>query len=121
MEEKKKIMFVMRNAPHGSIYAFEGLEAVLIMGAYEQDTSLLFLDDGLYAIKRGQDTSELEVKPFWKAFPALEGYDIEKLYVDKDSMESRGLTTEDFIVDVEVLDSEEIARLMEEQDAILPF
>ncbi|MBU0568097.1 sulfurtransferase complex subunit TusC [bacterium] len=121
MEEQAKIMFIMRNAPHGSIYAFEGLETILIMGAYEQDISLVFLDDGVYAIKKGQDTSELEVKPFWKTFRALEGYDIEKLYVDEEALVSRGLTPDDLVVDVEVRKAGEIAKLMAEQDAILPF
>ena len=27
----KKIMHVMRNAPHGTIYTYEGLEMILIM------------------------------------------------------------------------------------------
>jgi tRNA 2-thiouridine synthesizing protein C len=120
-EDKTKIMFVFRKPPHGSIYAYEGLEAVLIMGAYEQDISLVFIDDGVYAIKKGQDTSELGVKEFSVTFRALEGYDIEKLYVDRESMESRGLTVDDFIVEPEVLTTQEIAKLMQEQDVLLPF
>lgn len=121
MSDVSKLMFVMRKAPYGTIYSFEGLETVLIMGAYEQDISLLFVDDGVYAIKKGMDTTPLGIKNFSPTFRVLEGYDIEKLYIDKESMESRGLTLDDFVVEPEVLDKEQIAKLMEEQDVLFPF
>lgn len=117
----KKMLFVMRKAPHGSIYVYEGLEVILIMGAYEFDISVLFMDDGVFAIKNDQDTTELGIKEFSKTFRALGGYDIDKLYVHKESMESRGLTQDDLIVETEVLGADEIANMMEEQDVLLPF
>jgi len=57
MEESKtrKIMFVNRKAPHGSIYAYEGLEVILIFGAYDQEISAVFLDDAVLSLKKGQD------------------------------------------------------------------
>ena len=36
-------------------------------------------------------------------------------------MEARGLTADDLIVDVEVLDAAEMAALLEEQDVVLSF
>jgi tRNA 2-thiouridine synthesizing protein C len=61
------------------------------------------------------------MKNFSPTYRALEGYDIEKLYVEKESMEARGLTADDLIVDVEVLDAAEMAALLEEQDVVLSF
>jgi tRNA 2-thiouridine synthesizing protein C len=118
---KKKIMFLMRKAPHGSNYSYGGLEAILIMGAYEQDVCVVFMDDGVYAIKKGQDTSEIGVKEFSVTFRALNDYEVEKLYIEKESMESRGLTIDDLIVKPEIVEALGIANLMEEQDVILPF
>ncbi|MES0491747.1 MAG: sulfurtransferase complex subunit TusC [Leptospirales bacterium] len=121
-EEKiKKIMFIMQKAPHGTIYPYEGLEFILITGAYEQDITLLFVGDGILALLKNQDTSELGIKGFVKTYRTLEGYDIEKLYVDKTSLDERGLTSDDLIVDVDVIDSNEANRLMNEQEAIFPF
>ena len=116
----KKIMHVMRRAPHGSIYTYEGLEMILIMAAYEQDLSVAFIGDGVYALKEDQDTAGIGIKGFARTFMALDGYDVEKLYVDKTSLEERGLTEDDLLVDVEVLTSEEIGRLMNEQDVVVP-
>lgn len=117
----KKFMFVNRKAPYGTIYALEGLEVVLISAAFDQDVSLVFMDDGVYQLKKGQDSKGIGMKNFSPTYRALEGYDIEKLFVEKDSMESRGLTAEDMIVPVEILSKDELTSLMEEQDVILTF
>lgn len=115
----KKIMHVMREAPHGTIYTYEGLEMILIMAAYDQDISVAFIDDGVYALKKDQNTEDIEIKGFSKTFGALEGYDVEKLYVDQISLEERGLTEDDLVVDVEILSSAEIGKLMTEQDVVV--
>ena len=115
----KKIMHVMRQAPHGTIYTYEGLEMILIMAAYDQDISVAFIDDGVYALKKGQDTKGIEIKGFAKTFGALEGYDVEKLYVDQISLGERGLTETDLVVDVEVLSSAEIGKIMTKQDVVV--
>ncbi|NTU53636.1 MAG: sulfurtransferase complex subunit TusC [Chlorobiaceae bacterium] len=115
----RKIMHVMRRAPHGSIYSYEGLEMILIMAAYEQDLSVVFIGDGVYALKKDQDTTGIGIKGFSKTFMALDGYDVEKLFVDRASLEERGLTEDDLVVDVEVMEASEIGRLMTEQDVVI--
>ena len=117
----KKFMFVNRKAPYGTIYALESLEVVLITAAFDQDVSLVFLDDGVYQLKKSQQTKGIETKNFSPTYRALEGYDVEKLYVEKESMEARGLTEDDLLVDVKVLSSAEMGALMNEQDVVLSF
>lgn len=117
----KKFLYVNRKAPYGTIYALESLEVVLIAAAFEQDVSLAFIDDGVYEIVKGQDTKGTEMKNFSPTYRALEGYDIEKLYVEKESMEARGLAEKDFLVPVQVLTAGEMADLMESQDVVLTF
>ncbi|MGC2856592.1 sulfurtransferase complex subunit TusC [Novispirillum sp. DQ9] len=115
----KKFMFVNRKAPHGTIYALEVLEMVLISAAFDQDVHLAFLDDGVYQIVKGQDPAAIDMKNFSKTFRALEGYDIEKLYVERESMEARGLSEDDFIVDVEIISQADMAALMNGMDVVL--
>jgi tRNA 2-thiouridine synthesizing protein C len=117
----KKFMFVNRKAPYGTIYALESLEVVLIAATFDQDVSLVFVDDGVYELAKGQDTQGIGIKNHSKTYRALEGYDVEKLYVERESLESRGLSEDDLIVDVEVLSSAEMAALMAEQDVVLSF
>ena len=70
-------------------------------------------------MKKGPDTEGIEIKGFAKTFGALDGYDVENLYVDKISLEERGLTKDDLVVDVEVLNSREIGNLMTKQDVVI--
>lgn len=117
----KKFLYVNRKAPYGTIYALESLEVVLIAAAFDQAVSLLFVDDGVYQIMKGQKTDGIGMKNFSPTYRALEGYDIENLYVERESMEMRGLKEEDFLVDVKVLERADIGALMEEQDVVLSF
>lgn len=117
----KKFMFVNRKSPYGTIYALESLEVVLISAAFDQDVSLAFLDDGVYQLKKGQQTKGIETKNFSPTYRALDGYDIEKLYVEKEALDERGLSEDDLLVDVTVLTRAEMGELMEQQDVVLSF
>ena len=117
----KKFMYVNRKAPYGTVYALESLEVVLIGAAFEQDVSLAFADDGIYQITKGQDTDGIKMKNFSPTYRALEMYDVEKLYVEKESMEERGMTEDDLIVPVEVKTAAELQDMFEDQDVILSF
>ena len=115
----KKFMYVNRKAPYGTVYALEVLEMVLISAAFDQDVHVAFIDDGVYEIKKGQNTAAVGMKNFSPTYRALEGYYIEKLYVEKESLDERGLTEADLLVPVEVLSRADMGKLMAEMDVIL--
>jgi tRNA 2-thiouridine synthesizing protein C len=117
----KKIMYVNRKAPYGTIYALESLEVVLIGAAFEQDVSLAFVGDGVYQLTKGQDTKGLEMKNFSPTFRALEDYDVTKLYVEQEALQARGLSESDLVVPVQVVSAKHMAEIMEDQDVILSF
>jgi tRNA 2-thiouridine synthesizing protein C len=117
----KKVMLVNRKAPYGTIYALESLEVVLITATFDQDVSLVFLDDGVYELLKGQNTKAVGIKNFSPTYRALDGYDVEKLYVERESLETRGLSEDQLLVDVEVLSSAQMGELMAQQDVVLSF
>lgn len=117
----KKFMFVNRKAPYGTVYALEGLEVVLISAAFDQDVSLAFVDDGVFQLVKGQKTDGVEMKNFSPTYRALEGYDIEKLYVERESMEARGLSEDDLLVDVQIMSAAEMGDMMAQQDVVISF
>ena len=92
MSDAKKFMYINRKAPYGTIYAWESLEVVLIGAAFDQEVSLAFVDDGVYQLMKGQDTTEVGIKNFSPTYAALGDYDVNKIYVEKESLEARGLT-----------------------------
>ena len=127
---KKRFMFVNRRAPYGSIYALEVLEMVLITAAFEQHAAIVFIDDGVFQIKKGQDTKALGMKNFSPTYrvvemekrDAEEDDDVDmvwRIIVEKESMEARGLSADDLIVGVEVLGADALSALMDAQDVVL--
>ena len=135
MSDVKKFLYVNRKAPYGTIYAWESLEVVLIGAAFDQDVSLAFIGDGVYQIAKGQDTTELGIKNFSPTYSALGDYDINKIYVEKESLEARGLTLDDLMKltwedededwaekdSIQVLPAKELAEIMDQQDIVLSF
>jgi len=117
----KRFLYVNRKAPYGTIYALESLEVVLIGAAFDQDVSLAFLGDGVFQLTKGQDTKALEVKNFSPTFRALDDYDVNKIYVEAEALQARGLSAEDLVIPVEVVSTERMAEIMENQDVVLSF
>jgi tRNA 2-thiouridine synthesizing protein C len=135
MSDIKNFMYVNRKAPYGTIYAWEALEVVLIGAAFDQNVSLAFVGDGVYQLAKGQDTTELGIKNFSPTYSALGDYDINKIYVEKESLEARGLTIDDLMPltwedededwaekdSIKVVSSTELAELMDQQDVVFSF
>ncbi len=118
-EVVKRFMYVNRKAPYGTIYALECLEVVLITAAFDQDTSVVFVDDGVYQLKKNQDTAAIGMKNFSNTYRALDDYDVEKIYVEQESLDARGLTEEDLIIPVEVVSTENLKEIMSQQDVVI--
>jgi len=131
----KNFMFVNRKAPYGTVYALESLEVVLIGAAFEQNVSLSFIGDGVYQIAKNQKTDGIGMKNFSPTFKALGDYEVTKLYVEKESLEARGLTLDDLMdltwededddyaekPSIILVSSAELAAVMDEQEVVLSF
>lgn len=117
----KKILFISRQAPYGQSTAKECLDAILAASAYEQDLSLLFMGDGVFQLKKHQDTGESQQKNLANIFPVLGLYDIDKIYTQESALKERGLQQDDLVVTTTPLNNEAIQTLMEQQDQLLSF
>ena len=131
----KKFLYINRRAPHGSNYAQEGLEVALIGAAFDQDVAMLYLDDGVFQLKQGQDTGDIGSKNFSSTYRALGDYDVQKVYVERESLAKRGLTEEDMMPLVyededddweekpliKFVSESELAEIIDQHDVILNF
>ena len=115
----KRFMYVNRRAPYGPIYALECLEVVLIAAAFDHDVSVVFVDDGVCQLKKNQDTAEIGMKNFSKTYGALDDYDVEKIYVEKESLDARGLTEDDLVIPVQILAADQMREVMAQQDVVI--
>ncbi|WP_295435840.1 sulfurtransferase complex subunit TusC [uncultured Thiodictyon sp.] len=131
----KKFLYLNRKAPYGTIYAWESLEVVLIGAAFDQVVSLMFMDDGVYQLVKGQDPSGIGMKNFSPTYRTLGDYEVKNVYVDHDSLAARGLSADDLVriawedVDTEeevenivtVIDRARGCELMAEADVVFSF
>ncbi len=135
MSNNKKFLYVNRKAPYGTIYALESLEVVLIGAAFEQDVSLVFMDDGVYQLTKDQNTESIGMKNFSPTYNALGDYDVNKIYVDRESLEERGLSLDDLLDlkyededddwaekdSIRLVSRKEIGEIMDQQDVVFSF
>ncbi len=131
----KKFMYMNRKSPYGTIYALESLEVVLIAAAFDQDVSLVFADDGVYQLMKGQDTDAIGMKNFSPTYSALGDYDIKKIYIEKESLDERGLTLNDLQElkyededddwaekdSIHLVSRAELAEVIDQQDIVFSF
>ncbi len=131
----KRFMYMNTKGPYGTVYALESLEVVLIGAAFEQDVSLAFIGDGVYQLAKGQDTQGIGMKNFSPTYAALGDYDVNKIYVEKESLEERGLSLDDLqhLVwedededwaekdSIKLVSRSELADLIDDQDVVLSF
>jgi tRNA 2-thiouridine synthesizing protein C len=115
----KRIAFLLRRAPYAGSFAMETIDAALVAAVFEQDVTLVFLDDGVYQLITRQDGALLGTKNVGDALKALPAYDIERLIVDDESLQRRGLEVADLAVPVSIVDAATLRTLIAEQDVVL--
>ncbi len=131
----KKFLYINRHAPHGTIFAQEGLEVALIGAAFDQEVVMAFLDDGVYQLKNHQDTAEIGTKNFSATYRALGDYEVQTIYVERESLQQRGLQEVDLMPLVyedeeddwaekpliRVVSEAELSDIIDQSDVILNF
>jgi tRNA 2-thiouridine synthesizing protein C len=128
-------MYINRRAPYGTVYPLEGLEVVLIGAAFEQEVCMVFISDGVFQLKQGQDTIDSGMKNFSPTYRALGDYEVTRLYVERESLEERGLTEADLMPltwededddwaekpSIHIVSRTQLSDLLEEQDVVFNF
>ena len=99
----------------------EALDAALIGASLDMDVSILFIQDGVFQLKRGQDSSSSGLKQYTKSYKALDDFGVEKLYVHDLSLDARGLTLTDLMCVPAVVNSQEVKNLIANQLKVFTF
>jgi tRNA 2-thiouridine synthesizing protein C len=116
-----RVAILMRKAPYGSVYTAEGFRTIMGIAVFEMDIHVVFVDDGVYALVKGQNPAELDMKPLGDGFPGLAEFGVKDFYVHDEALAGRGLTADDLVVPVQIVNSTQIAKILEESGKVLPF
>lgn len=109
----KKIVIILRKPPHGSLFPAEGLRVAVAVSASE--TKVVSIGDSVYAFLKGADMTLYK-----HHLDFLKETEI-PVFIDKDSLETRGLTEGDLADAVIVKDHSEILNAIADADATLTF
>jgi sulfur relay (sulfurtransferase) DsrF/TusC family protein len=61
------------------------------------------------------------MQPLGEGFPMLPEFGVNRFYVHRPSLEERGLSVDDLVMEVQLIDNAGLAELLAEHDAVLPF
>ena len=117
----KTVAIVNTQAPFSSAAGKEALDAALIFGSFEQAISLFFIGDGVFQMIGDQNASSIAVKDYLKTFSALEFYDIENIYLCKESLNERNLPANFHIDNIQVLTRHEFSQRLHSHHVIYRF
>ena len=94
----KTLTFLARSGPYGSSKAKALLDMVLSAAVFEQKIQYIFLDDGVYQLLSDQDSAQLGAKNVSAALPALDLYGVDRIYLDTESLQARGLQSRQLLI-----------------------
>ncbi|HHJ40525.1 MAG: hypothetical protein AXA67_10380 [Methylothermaceae bacteria B42] len=115
-----RYLLVLRSMPFDGLHVQEALEQLMTLAAFEQPSSVLFVEDGVWALKQAQQPGQLGYKNLSGLIQSLALYDIGPLWVEKESLLERGLNEKDLIVSVQTIERSHVPSLMDKHDRLLP-
>lgn len=116
----KRYLFVMRHAPHLSSHVQEALDQLLTTAAFDQAVSVLFVDHGILQLRRGQNASVLGGRDTAAVLGALSMYDVEQVFVERESLLALGLTESDLDMPIHLIARHDVNALLASHDIIIP-
>jgi sulfur relay (sulfurtransferase) DsrF/TusC family protein len=109
----KKIVVILKKPPHGSLYPAEGLRVAVAVSA--SDTKVVSIGDSVYAFLK-----EVDMTLYKHHLDFLKESEI-PILIDKDSLETRGLTEGNLVDGVKVEEHSDIFNTITTADATLTF
>lgn len=116
----KNILVVIRSAPYGTTQAKDALECALTAAVFGQKVSVLLMNDGVFNALRSQVAKGSGFKDTSAMLQSLPLYEIEDIFLCKDSLFSRGFGPADCVIGSPVSIAD-IKSLFMQQDVVLSY
>ena len=115
----KKILFVLRKPPHSGVYAQEMLDVIMTFAAFDQETSVLLLDNAVFLLKKQQKPESAGLKDTAAIFKALPLYNVKTIYTETESLQERGLTVDSLSEAVIEIPRNKVGKFFKHFDLVL--
>lgn len=117
----RRILLVVKSPPYGSVLAAECFRIATAMIAMDVLPQILFIDDGIYCLLKGQNSEQAGLQLFHERLKTLA--DLIGLYVVKESLYKRNLekTDLDKNYNLKTVSMEEVTNLFLESETVITF
>lgn len=116
----KHILVVIRSAPYGSTLAKDAIESALTAAVFGQTVSVLLMSDGVFNALRSQVAKGSGFKDTSAMLQSLPLYEIENIYLCKESLFSRGFGPADCVIGTPI-NIADIKSLIATHDVVLSY
>ena len=113
------LLMICRKAPYGTSYAREAIDIALAASAFDVDVAMLFTDDGVLQLMKGQNTENTGSKNVESVLNSLPLYDVAPILVNEVALTERHLTAEDLSLPVQLCQPGELSTLCAQYDKVL--
>lgn len=119
---EKTVAFVFSTSPHGTSAGREGLDALLATSALTEQIGVFFVADGVLQLLPNQQPEKILARNYIATYGVLPLYDIDQCFLCAASASERGLAEfDDWVLEVEVLQPENLRRRLATYDVIMTF
>ncbi len=116
-----QIAFVHSRGPYDGPFAQDGLDAAMVAAAFDQEVTLVFVDDGVYQLLPGHAPAAIGRRRADEALGHIGALGVQRILVDRASLDLRGVAAELLNLPAKPMEAGEIARFLETQDQVFVF
>ncbi|KUI97116.1 sulfurtransferase complex subunit TusC [Vibrio sp. MEBiC08052] len=116
-----RLIYVFHHAPHGRSSGREGVDALLAASAYSENIAVVFMGDGVLQLLQGQETDDILSKDYAPMLKLLDLYDIDQVFVSQTALMQRGVTQDDLIIPVTIVQDQTMMEILHQADKVLSF
>jgi tRNA 2-thiouridine synthesizing protein C len=121
MSSIQSYLIIARSSPYGSHNPKAALDMALTAAAFEQEVSVVFLDDGVLQLLPNQDAESSGLKNMSKMISALKIYEVKHVYIHSSSAEKSGLDLSQAPDEIEAITDESLQELVTNSDHVMVF
>jgi tRNA 2-thiouridine synthesizing protein C len=114
----KKYLFALRKSSYSGLYVQEMIDIILTTAAFEQDVTILLLDDAVFHLKNDQNAINSAYKNTAMLFSILPTMDVDAIFVETQSLLEHGLSADMLTLPVQEVSREDITPFMSQFDIV---
>jgi sulfur relay protein TusC/DsrF len=115
-------LIIFRRPPFGSVMAVEGLRMAEALLAFQVPLKVVFTEDGVMCLLKGQGNGPLGLGDLGKAFAGLEAIGLPQLMVVREDLENRNLSPADLVeAPLMMISACHLRKLIDEAKVVIPF